>query len=524
MRQAFVRHTTRIEAKKAVNENEGANPLGAPLMETVCRAIDTLTNTAARYNGLVPSLLDCRTGDMLTQLPAAIPGQRNSDRAPLGSNLIHDVPLLGTMYALARAKGNAAYAEAADRYLRYFAQNCTATATGLFPWGEHAFWHLTEHRVGSSIDRHDATGRAIHDHLHQAPVWLWEKLHAYNPDCVQRFADGLEYHWKQTDPPEYYRHAEINSRSYAPADVRACDFPRHSGFYILDLAFAYGKSGRPELLRQLERYLDYWWEKRGANGLLAIESRSPADEVRFYGTDSPSQTLSLAVSLLEAAKLLDVASPRHASAMRQRADVYIGGFLSAPHVPEQGVFVGLCSRDDNRMSEPMSVWGSVYGVAIVSASALMCLCAWRLCGRPELLAWAAAAGSCYLKEPFPVSGDTARNAQGVRPHEFGNLTGHHYVPARDAGLALELLADLYAAAGDARWLEGGLRLAGQLVPLYFPAVLPRGAAGDVGHYESQLGTGYLLHGLTRLALLARSGEGGDDGREALAMDADYTCR
>ncbi len=486
------------------------------ILSKVCGAVDRLAQSALPYNGLIPSLLDCRTGNMLNDLPGPIPGQRHEDRAPMGSNLMHDIPLLDTMYALARAEGKPEYAEAADRYLQFFARHCTGTATGLFPWGEHAFWHLTEHRVGSSIGRHEPMGRAIHDHLRHAPLWLWEKLHAFHADCVQRFADGLEYHWKQISPREYYRHAEINHRQYAPADLRSHDFPRHSGFYIFDLAFAYDKSRRPDLLRQLELFLNYWWDKRDASGLLLIESRSPEEAVRFNGILSPTQTLSLAVSLLEAAELLVDAAPAHAAVLRQRADIYISGFLAAPHHPERGVFANLCSRD-NRLTEPMSVWGSVYGVSSASSAALMCLCAWRFCRRPELLEWAEAAGACYLEQPFPVASDIAKDAQGIRPHEHINLIGHHYVPACDAGLAVELMADLYDITGNRKWLDGGLRLANQFLPVYFDQAIPRGAAGGIGHYESQLGPGYLIHGMAHIALIVR------DGRDC-SVSAEYTYR
>ncbi|WP_135549282.1 hypothetical protein [Paenibacillus cymbidii] len=486
------------------------------LLQTIGKAIDRLIRSAQPYNGLIPSLLDCRTGEMLRELPAPIPGQRDSDRAPTGSNLMHDIPLLGTMYALAASEAKPEYAEAADRYLRYFATRCTNTATGLFPWGEHAYWHLTEHRVGSSIARYEPEGRAIHDHLRQAPLWIWEKLQHFHAPCVQQFADGLEYHWKGTSPREYYRHAEINSKKYAPEDVRSCDFPRHSGFYIYDLAFAYNQSRRPELLLQLEKFADYWWEKRDERGLLLIESRSPQDAVRFYQIYSPTQTISLAISLLESADLLHRTSPALAETLRRRAEVYIGGFLAAPHDPQQGVFANLCTRD-NQLTEPMSVWGSVYGVAIASSAALMCLCAWRLCLRPDLLQWARAVGACYLDHPFPVTSEVTIDAKGIRPHEHINLIGHHYVPAGDAGLALELMADLYDITGERQWLDGGLQLAALFESVYFEHDIPRGAAAGIDHYESQLGPGYLLHGMARLALLDRDGQ-------RTHMPSEYTFR
>jgi hypothetical protein len=47
-------------------------------------------------------------------------------------------------------------------------------------------------------------------------------------------------------------------------------------------------------------------------------------------------------------------------------------------------------------------------------------------------------------------------------------------------------------------------------------LLPRGAAG-IDWYESQMGPGFLLHGLVRTALLA-------EDRDACPLTADYTAR
>jgi hypothetical protein len=77
-------------------------------------------------------------------MPAAIPGQRDGDLSYGGSNLIHDEAELKTLYALSQALDRPDYAQAADRYVHSFATDCTATPSGLFPWGEHAFWHLGE--------------------------------------------------------------------------------------------------------------------------------------------------------------------------------------------------------------------------------------------------------------------------------------------------------------------------------------------------------------------------------------------
>ncbi len=268
------------------------------IMERVCRAIEVLIEAGDRYGGLFPSMLDLKTHDMLMEMPPAIPGQRNTDRAPRGSNLIHDEAVLKTMVALDRP----GFQDAADRYLRRFATHCTDTVSGLFPWGEHAFWDLVEDRPGNSytVNNPDSSQGLTHDHLRAAPLWLWEKLHTFNPRCVERFGEGLDNHWSCRDPLEYIRPGYIDRIKPWLSKHSSYDFPRHSGFFIFDWAFRFAKSGRSEFLDQIQKMLDYWWEKRRDDGLLWSESRTTPG-VHLDGVVAVGQTLFLAASLLEAA-------------------------------------------------------------------------------------------------------------------------------------------------------------------------------------------------------------------------------
>ena len=455
------------------------------IITKICSAIDLMIESSVPYKGLFPSILHPQTGEMLTEKPPKIPGQRNGDRAHLGTNLIHDEPLLATMNVLAETESKPEYAEAVDRYLEHFSRNCTHTATGLFPWGEHSFWQLIEERVGCS--RNPAGGAAIHDHLRQVPLWLWQKLRTFNPACVQSFADGLDYHWTEGDGLEYIRHANINTKAHLVRGARACDFPRHSGFYILDLAFAYTQDQRPETRQQIQNYTDYWWEKRDDRGLLRIESRSPKEAERFFETNAPTQTLSLGISLLESATLITSLLPELANQMRQYGLVYIDGFLAAPHNLDTREFISLCECETDRIVERMSAWGSVYGAGTSCGTGVLCLGGWRLTQNKRLMALARAIGDTYLDEKFPMD--------RVQTEGFK-------IPASDAGLTLELFADLYDITGESVWLEGGIELAETVLEVYFPDTLPYGASG-IDWYESQMGAAYLIHGLARVALLSR---------------------
>ena len=224
------------------------------MLKSVCNAIEIMIEIGARYEGLFPSIIDRKTHRMMTEMPPAIPGQRDGDRSHLGCNLIHDEALLRTMYGLAEGLGRPDFSEAADRYLKRFAGHCTGTPTGIFPWGEHAYWDLVADGVGDSylLRNPNRQRRVTHDHLRQAPLWLLEKLHAFNPACIERFAEGLNGHWTEGEPLEYIRHAYIEENRPYARGARSCDFPRHSGFYIFDWAFAYLRTGREDFLGQID--------------------------------------------------------------------------------------------------------------------------------------------------------------------------------------------------------------------------------------------------------------------------------
>jgi hypothetical protein len=467
------------------------------ILKRVCQSLDVLIGLGDQFEGLWPSIVDLSTNQMMMTMPQGIAGQRDGDRSHLGCNLIHDQAALKTLYGLAKTLERPDYALAADRYIKRFATHCTDTPTGIFPWGEHAYWHLAEDRVGDSYQlRNDGRqSQTTHDHLRQAPLWLWEKIWAYHPKAVEQFAEGINGHWTEGEPLEYIRHAYIMEKRSYVRGKRSCDFPRHGGFYIFDWAFAYVQTGREDFVEQIHRMLDYWWHRKDALGLLLIESRCPEDDENFYQVNAPGQTLSLGVSLLESANLLEERLPDLAQTMRERAAVYIQGFFQAPHQLSEHVYVLSCKRGTNEIKQTMPIWGSKYGVWPASYMALTCLCAYRLTQDERLLNWAASVGEGYVSEVFP---------QDIQ------------APAMDAGLGIGVLADLYDITGDQKWLDAGLNLSERVMGLYLDNPLPRGATG-IDWYESQMGPSFLLHGLARVALLARFGR-------PCHLEADYTAR
>lgn len=459
-------------------------------ISAVRSAINALIEAARPYQGFFPSVLDIQSQAMPFELPAAIPGQRDCDRSFPGSNLMHDHVMLKLMYDLAPVLGDSSLTFAADRYLERFTSHCVdATPTGLFPWGEHAFWNLEEDRPGSSYALARVATMATHDHLLQAPQWLWEKLWQLNDQAVERFCQALSRHFLDVDnPPEYNRHTNLLQPHHLKRKRGkvSCDFPRHGGLYIYDWCFAYARTGSALYRQLIGRMLDYWWDRRVEGRLLPIASRPKQP----HASANTHQTLSLAVSLLEAAALVDTCDTALARVMRDRACVYLESVLNAPYDLEHGKFALEMDPDAGEVITYSTIWGSVYGaIGIQTANvALLLCCAYRITSDQRMLALVERAAAFCCQSQFPTD---------IK------------VPVKDAGIHLSLLADLYDITGDRKWLEHGLHWAEILLPMYCDHALPRGANG-LSIYESQLLPGHLLRGLARLSLQSQGKDIGPD--------------
>ena len=77
----------------------------------IMRSVDIVFQVFAKagylHDGLFPAVTERQNGNMLMDmpLPPPIPGQRNSDRAPRGCNLSHDVALLATLDGMGHESG-----------------------------------------------------------------------------------------------------------------------------------------------------------------------------------------------------------------------------------------------------------------------------------------------------------------------------------------------------------------------------------------------------------------------------------
>lgn len=473
------------------SQRSGCTGTRRPL-ESVRHVLDSLITAADSSTGLWPSCLSLEDHRVPRKNPGLLTGQRDGDRSWSGCNLMHDLPTLRLLYALDELGAGNGVSRAANAYLSSFFEKCIPFETGLFPWGEHAFWDLVHDRPGNSAffrtGDHlggELSAPLIHDHLRQAPPWFWSKVREFSPSAMQRFADGLDRHWIDEARTQYNRHACMDSFMRLPKRERSCDFPRHSGHYIVDLACAYLEEPRNSTRASLERYAAYWWNKSKDGYCLPMESYSPKSEESFYDVLSTSQTLSLGVSLLDAAAVLHAVDGDLSRRLFLMGENYCLRFLKAPHQIENHIFVSSFGRTCTDKIEPYPIIGSFYGIFPLSQAALLCCAAYRHLNNQKLLEWAQGAAATTL----------------VHLKESHNEP--ESIPALDIGLLLELCADLTVLCDDKDWLDAGLEVWPWIEENFFSHGLVHAVAGG-SWYEAQQGSSYLLHGAGRLGVLAEA--------------------
>jgi len=375
-----------------------------------------------------------------------IEGQRQNDRAHLGGNLQHDLPLLQAMQHMSAITGDPEYADAADAYLRYFLENCTDTPTGLWPWGEHAHWDFFT----------DAPGHYIHEYLGQPPLEFWERAWAIRPEAVVGEADGLINHVVNLETFDYNRHADIFEPLPEPreGDMGFLDFPRHGGFFLQTWAFVWSKTGDAKYLDWIERLLDHQDDTRLDSGLLPSYSRKSSTP----GGPSVTSTFSCALSMLEAVPLLGDTDT--AQRVKRTADGYLEAVLKTTDI-----------------AHLTPAFTSHYGEGALAGRAMKYLHAYRLTG----------------DERFPP----LARAVAEKYAELEEMPRVHNTPAQVFGSIVNLLLDVHEIDGDPKWVDAAERYAQTGIERLYADGLFRGAT-DLWYYESELWVSNFVYSLVRL--------------------------
>lgn len=469
-----------------------------PVLADVMYVSRNLADLGDNHQGLIPGIIDWETlqmyqGTSRSDFPDEIQGQRPQDRVYNGANISDEKALLQTFYSLDAVGGGSEFASAADDYLDRFANHCTNTTTGLWPHGEHSYWHLVDDRVGNAFE-FDPEGvdqySPFQEHIGLTPKFYLDEIQSARSAAIQDFADGIDYHW--TDKyGNFNRQAPISDKTTLSSPDNGSDFPRHSGFYIHDLSYAYAQNQRSSVKTNIEEFLDYWWDMKHSSGLLPWESSNGRDL-------AIPTTLSLAVSLLDAAEIIEPVDSSLASTMRTRAREYGSGVLSVDHDTSNGILVqNVDPNDPSTVTKYTKQWDAAYGDFSSARGALLLLSFYRHENDSDYLDLAKDVGDGYLNNSFPATATE--------------------LPAGVPGKVIDLLLDLHEITDADKYLDEASDVAASARYHYFRDTkeLPRSAT-SIDYYESAHGTAELIHGLARLGFFKRGEQG--------VLAADYTSR
>ncbi len=428
--------------------------------------------------------LCCRNHSPLERSPD-LPGQRVGDRSWFGTNLMYDLPLLRTFLYLSEYTGDPRYRRGVEDYLAFFARRCPDPATGLFPWGEHTYWHHFYDRAYTCGGEYQPQTEHCHDHLRAAPAWFWELMRAIAPEVVVRFGDGLTGHLRGYDDFNFSRHATMGRRCFSPGGFQ---FPRHAGFYVVDWAQAYLAAGATRFLEYIDGIVKYLLMRRSpANGLLLM-----CDEGNMQREVTRSQTASFALSLAEVCQVLAGEADERITAWHAGAQALASAVAAAVadedmHSEFFAFAAAQPSRADVADERRMPVWYSSYGVNPLSFMGLLCNGLYRHFGDPRLLTYSRRVAECYMAAPLPFPRATARR------HDYsGSITAH------DLALCLDFVCDMMELAPDSPAGD----MPAILIPFIDAHMFENGyirAASDFPYYDGQADPGRLAYALLRYA-------------------------
>lgn len=200
-----------------------------------------------------PSVLDVRTG----RYPEGEHVPRRVYRligAPRGSTLYWDQPTVVAACVLSELTGNAAYAQAADRYVDAFLSRCVSE-NAMFRWGNHAYYDVFSRQV---VEFHGGP----HELRPITPAWdiFWRRSPERTAAYVRAMAIRHVY-----DPVTggFNRH-DNGKKGHA--------FIEAGGILSESLAWLYGKTGDQDLLEMALRIARYSYGHRNpTTGLVPNE-------------------------------------------------------------------------------------------------------------------------------------------------------------------------------------------------------------------------------------------------------------
>ena len=434
------------------------------------------------HSPMFASLLDMESHSNPEDTPGNSPGQRYGDRSIRGGNLFQDVMLLQAMDNMSKLTGNKIYQQEVTDYLTFFLKNCPHPNTGLFPWGEHAYWNFYEEQ--HNYDTHEFLGGI--------PNSFWERMWKINPKAVMGESDGLINHIQNFETFHYDRHADIVNPMPVPRPSKygGLDGARHAGFYISLWTFAYSKTKNPKYIAWAEKMLDHQWNMRSSESGLPPFQKDSKDAV-------PPQSLSLALNILEAAELL----PQR-DEIRNRYEMVAGTYLDAilrlPHKPGTGQFLMNLKMDQS----PENATGSYgepfnygYGGGFSADYAGLLAGVYRITKDERALKLAEGFADYYAShDPPPIT-------EAVSARVYASIIG--------------LFNDLYEIGHKQQYLDQAERYAKYSIDNLYYNGLFRGAT-NINHYEGDMMESCLVYNLVWLDAIKK--------KSNLKIEPDYFTR
>lgn len=450
---------------------------------------------------LFASTIDTRNNSVPHDFLDLLPGCRANDRSIHGNNLMHDIPLIRAFQYLTKLTGEESYSQAVKDYLDYYMKTCPDPNTGLFPWGEHTFWHFWYERPYSYGNPFG--NDLIHDHLRAAPCWFWEEVQKRNPSVGEKFGTGLLGHiWDENDFM-YSRHAYLNSDKKSSGTF---NFPRHGGFYIVDWACAYKIRRDERFLKFCDRMIDHHKRRQCPRyKYLKLCDSHP----HLKPNCELLQVSSLAMSLYDAAALLGETQKDRKNRWQEFACQLAHAFVNHLGNWEEGQINSAVDFDSSQTVRRCNIWQSSYGAGAIAADlAVHALCLFRKIEQEKFLDFAKKVLQLYLQTPLP------KKTQSFRTHAYVDM-----VPAHDFGSSLNLAVDLAEITGKEEYLENACKLADlSIKQLTIPgkAWFTAGSASEVSWYESALDVARVVYSLVRLGAIM-------EGKSKL-VEPDYQWR
>jgi hypothetical protein len=418
------------------------------------------------------SLLDMESHSNPEDIPGNSPGQRYEDRSLKGGNLFQDIMLLQALDNMSILTGDQKYQQGVTDYLTFFLENCPHPNTGLFSWGEHAYWNFYEEQ--HTYDTHEFLGGI--------PYSFWERMWKINPGAVLGESDGLINHIQDFETFHFDRHANIVHPMPVPRPSKygGMDFARHAGFYISLWTFTYSKTKDPKYMAWAEKMLDHHWTMRSAKSGLPPDKKGSKDA-------SAASCLALSLSLLEAAELLPQGDD-----MRNRyervAKTYLDAILRLPHKAADGQFLINLQMDQT----PENASGSYgepftygYGGGFSADYAVLLAGVYRLTKDDRALKLAKGFAEYYTRHnPPPIT-------DAVFARTYASIIG--------------LFNDLYEIDQKQQYLDQANRYAKYAIDnLYYNGMF-RGAT-NINHYEGDMMESCLVYNLVWLDAIMKNAD------------------